>query len=541
MPLAAGSRIGPYEIVGPLGAGGMGEVYRARDAKLNREVAIKILPEAFAGDAERLARFNREAQSLAALNHPNIAAIYGMESPWAGSGQAHALVMELVEGDDLSALIHKSGALENQGAPRTAGIPLDDALPIARQIADALEAAHEQGIIHRDLKPANIKVRPDGTVKVLDFGLAKAMDPAGASGVDAMNSPTLTARATQMGMILGTAAYMAPEQAKGRAVDKRADIWAFGAVLFEMLSGARAFSGDDVSETLASVLKDQPAISALPANIPPHVRQLLRRCLQKDPRQRLRDIGDARLLLDEDAGVPVPTVQAVARRGWVVAVPWVIAVAAVAGALAMVLPRWRAPAAPAASSVRFVIPGPSGLQAREWSRTSPVLAADGSFVVYVTDRIYLRRVSEFASQELPGTANAVMPFLSPDGRWVAFYSDGKMKKISVSGGEPLEITEAAGDSPGGTFISNDRILFTSGWAKAALQTVSADGGQVTAASTLDVAAGERGHWWPHVLPDGRHVLFTVWYAATGLSASKIAVLDLDTGTHRVLFPGVLGK
>src|SRR5216110_3671474 len=239
MTLSAGTRLGPYEILSPLGAGGMGEVYRARDTKLNRDVAIKVLPDLFASDAERLARFTREAQTLASLNHPHIAAIYGLEE----SGGVRALVMELVDGEDLSQRIARGA------------IPVDDALPIAKQIADALEAAHEQGIIHRDLKPANIKVRNDGTVKVLDFGLAKAMDPAGASSADAMNSPTLTARATQLGMILGTAAYMAPEQARGKAVDKRADIWSFGVVVFEMLTGRRAFRGDDVSDVLAAVLR----------------------------------------------------------------------------------------------------------------------------------------------------------------------------------------------------------------------------------------------------------------------------------------------
>src|SRR5687767_10333586 len=284
MSLSPGTKIGPYEIVAPLGAGGMGEVYRARDARLSRDVAIKILPELFAQDPERLARFEREAKALAALNHPNIAAIYGLEG--------NALVMELVEGEDLSELI---GAAQ---ATPYVPLPLADTLSIARQIAEALEAAHEQGIVHRDLKPGNIKVRADGTVKVLDFGLAKAMDPGGASAVsNASNSPTLTARATQMGMIIGTAAYMSPEQAKGKAVDRRADIWAFGVVLYEMLTGRRAFDGEDVSTTLAAVLMKDPEWTALPASTPPAVVTLVQRCLERDPKQRLRDIGEARLLL----------------------------------------------------------------------------------------------------------------------------------------------------------------------------------------------------------------------------------------------------
>ncbi|MEO7158566.1 MAG: serine/threonine-protein kinase, partial [Vicinamibacterales bacterium] len=276
--LTPGSRLGPYEITAQIGEGGMGQVYRARDTKLNRDVAIKVLPESFANDADRLARFEREAQVLASLNHPNIAHIHGFED----SSGVGALVMELVEGHDLSELIARGP------------IPLVDALPIAKQIADALEAAHEQGIIHRDLKPANIKVRADGTVKVLDFGLAKALDPAAASSVEAMNSPTLTARGTVMGLIIGTAAYMAPEQARGKAVDRRADIWAFGVVLHEMLSGQRTFKGEDVSETLASVIKDEASWQALPADLPEPVQRLVRRCLEKDPRRRLRDIGEAR-------------------------------------------------------------------------------------------------------------------------------------------------------------------------------------------------------------------------------------------------------
>src|SRR5688572_5162415 len=277
-------RLGAYKILAPLGAGGMGEVYRATDTKLDRNVAIKILPEAFAQDAERLARFKREAKTLASLNHPNIAAIYGIEE----SEGARALVMELVEGDDLSVHIARGP------------IALADALPIAKQIAEALEAAHEQGIIHRDLKPANIKVRANGTVKVLDFGLAKAMEPAAGSMADAMSSSTLTSPAmTQAGMILGTAAYMSPEQARGQAVDKRTDIWAFGCVLYEMLTGRVAFAGETVSDTIAAILGREPDWSVIPATTPPIVRRLLQRGLEKDPKRRLRDIGDARVELDD--------------------------------------------------------------------------------------------------------------------------------------------------------------------------------------------------------------------------------------------------
>ena len=284
MPLPPGSRLGVFALIDLIGRGGMGEVYRARDTKLGRDVAIKILPEAFAHDADRLARFQREAKTLASLNHPNIAAIYGLEE----SAGMTALVMELVEGDDLSQQIARGA------------IPVDEALPIAKQIAEALEAAHEQGIIHRDLKPANIKVRSDGTVKVLDFGLAKAMEPTGAmSPVDSM-SPTITTPAmTQAGMILGTAAYMSPEQARGKAVDKRADIWAFGAVLFEMLTGRRAFQGEDITDTIVAVISKEPDWAALPSTTPAGLRRLLSRCLKKDAKARLRDIGEARVQVEE--------------------------------------------------------------------------------------------------------------------------------------------------------------------------------------------------------------------------------------------------
>src|SRR5471032_1604929 len=282
MTIQAGSRLGPYEVLSAIGAGGMGEVYRARDTKLNRDVAIKVLLPGVANDQDRLARFSREAQVLASLNHPNIAHIYGIED----ADGVKAMVLELVEGEDLAQRIERGA------------IPLDEALPIAKQIADALEAAHEQGIIHRDLKPANIKVRPDGTVKVLDFGLAKAMDPAGGLCANAMNSPTLSMHATQAGIILGTAAYMSPEQARGKAVDRRADIWAFGVVLFEMFTGQRAFAGDTITDIIAAVVTREPDLTALPAATPGAIRHLLMRCIEKDPKRRLRDIGEARFALE---------------------------------------------------------------------------------------------------------------------------------------------------------------------------------------------------------------------------------------------------
>src|SRR5437868_336380 len=287
MTLSSGVRLGSYTILSSLGSGGMGEVYRARDSKLGRDVAIKVLPELFANDGDRLARFEREAKVLASLNHPNIAQIYGVED----SGGGSALVMELVEGQTLAELLRASAGAR--------ALSVDDALPIAKQIAEALEAAHDQGVIHRDLKPANVKVRADGTVKVLDFGLAKALEPSVPSSASAMMSPTISIHGTQAGLILGTAAYMSPEQARGKPADRRADIWAFGVVLFEMLAGRRPFDDGDVSDTLAGILKSEPAWQALPGDTPFALSRLLRRCLQKDPRQRLQHIGDARLEIDE--------------------------------------------------------------------------------------------------------------------------------------------------------------------------------------------------------------------------------------------------
>src|SRR5688572_2957867 len=345
MTLEAGKRIGPYEVTGALGAGGMGEVYRARDARLNRDVALKVLPRNVTGDLDRLARFAREAQLLASLNHPHIAAIYGIEE----AGDTRALVLVLGEGRTLAERI-EAGAL-----------PPDEAIPIARQIAEALEAAHEQGIVHRDLKPANVKLRPDGTAKVLDFGLARALDPSAGEGMDTSLSPTLTARATQAGIVLGTAAYMAPEQAKGKPVDKRADIWAFGAVLFEMLTGQRLFSGETASEILAAVILKEPELDRLPASTPPLIRRLLARCLEKDPKRRLRDIGEARLILADptaELAAPQPAAEGIPRgaapRPWLAWLSVVLGLA-LAGALILLL---RGPGQPEAVVSRYDVQMP---------------------------------------------------------------------------------------------------------------------------------------------------------------------------------------
>ena len=464
----------------------MGQVWRARDTKLNRDVALKVLPDSFANDPDRLARLTREAQTLAALNHPNIASIYGIES--------HALVMELVEGEDLSQRIARGP------------VPLDEALPIAKQIAEALEAAHEQGIIHRDLKPANIKVRPDGTVKVLDFGLAKAMDPVGASGADAMNSPTLTAGATQMGVILGTAAYMSPEQARGKVIDKRADIWAFGVVLHEMLTGRRAFRGEDVSETLASVIKDTPDFSRLPASTPPPVRRLIERCLERDVKARLRDIGEARILLAN----PIESAASIAtrretRRAWM---PWTLAGTFALVAIGFAAVHFRE--GPTENRlIRFTVAPPE-----KSSIGYAVLSPDGKYLAFrVTEagglrRLWIRSLDSLTARPLEGTEQGDRPFWSPDSRFLGFFSGKQLKKIDVTGGPVQTVTDIGVDSAnGGAWSPDGTILYS--LTLGAIQRVAARGGQAQPLTTLDVAHHETRHYFPSLLPDGDHFTYVV--------------------------------
>lgn len=336
-------------------------------------------------------------------------------------------------------------------------------------------------------------------------------------------------------MIMGTAAYMSPEQARGKTVDKRSDIWAFGVVLYEMLTGTRLFAGETVSDVLAAVLTRDPDLEALPPATPRPLRQLLRRCLDRDPRQRLRDMGDARFMLTRnDADLATATPTAPAPRGFRARAPWLVAAAALGIALLVTISTGGRPTA--SPAVRFVVSAPDGRAASE-----PVLSNDGSFLVHAADRLYLRELSAFESRELPGTTGATQPFLSPNGKWVGFYADGKIKKVALAGGDPLVITDVVPNSPGAAFVTNERVLFSRTWNQSVLMSVSADGGAVTAVSTLNTAAKERGHWWPRPLPDGRHVLFTIWYAAAGLSASHVAVLDLQTGKHRVLFPGAMAQ
>jgi Tol biopolymer transport system component len=532
MSLDAGARLGPYEIVALLGAGGMGEVYRARDTKLNRDVAIKVLPDLFAADPERLARFTREAQTLASLNHPNIAQIYGIENlPPEGGSHVNALVMELVDGDDLSVLIARGAASAASPLLRP-GLPPAEVLSIAKQIVAALEAAHEQGIVHRDLKPANIKVRADGTVKVLDFGLAKAMSPEGGSATaEPMLSPTFTSPIglTQMGVVLGTAAYMAPEQAKGKAVDKRADIWAFGVVSYEMLTGSRIFEGESIPETLGLIFAREPDLGALPAGTPTQLRRLLARCLVKDPKQRLRDIGDARLMLEEKDEPPAaPAAAAVAvpprRRGLGAIVLVVVSLAAASAA-------WFAKPSTPSPTLRLSIALPPGEQVT----TVPAISADGRTIAYAagrtreTSRLYLRAIDSFAARPVDASLGAVHPFFSPEGRSVAFFASGKLWRALVAGGAPTSIAPAP-RTWGGTWAADGTIVYVPNL-NAGLWRVRADGGTPVQLTKPDGGAAGYAHAYPQRLPGTDEVLFSFWG-----QTFFTAVLSPKTGTWREATP-----
>jgi Tol biopolymer transport system component len=507
MSLSPGVRLGGYEITGPLGEGGMGVVYRATDSKLKREVAIKVLPEAFAADAERLARFEREAQLLAQLQHPNIASIYGLEE----SNGVRALVLELVEGEDLAERL-KRGPL-----------PIEEALAVARQIAEALETAHDKGIVHRDLKPGNVKLTLDGKVKVLDFGLAKAMDapPGSASAADLarsptlMNSPTMTAaHGTQLGVILGTAAYMSPEQARGGTVDKRADIWAFGVVLHEMLTGRQLFAADTVSDTLAGVLKNEIDLAKLPPATPPALQLLLRRCLERNPKSRLRDVGEARLALAAieagDAGeVPVaPATPVRTRRREVVA--WGLLAAALV-ALAATLGFARA----TRESPRVVRSSllPPEKASFDHEAGAMALSPDGRRIAFVArtgdggTMLWVRPLDALSAQPLAGTENATFPFWSPDSRFLGFFAGGKLRKIDANGG-PSQVLCPAASGRGGAWTRDGTILFTP-TATDPIFRVPAAGGTAVAVTTLDATGGETSHRFPEILPDGAHFLFLI--------------------------------
>jgi Tol biopolymer transport system component len=521
MALSAGSKLAHYDVIAAIGAGGMGEVYRARDTRLNRDVAIKVLPAHFSDDADRVARFTREAQTLAALNHPNIAAIYGVESPSTGSGQA-ALVMELIEGEDLSTQIARGP------------VPVREALAIARQVIDALEAAHDSGIVHRDLKPANIKVRDDGTVKVLDFGLAKAGDT-GEPGSNLANSPTMTARATQMGMILGTASYMSPEQARGRAVDKRTDVWAFGCVLYEMLTGRKVFDGEDVAEIISGVLKTEPDWTALPAGVPAHVRAVLIRCLVKDRKARIPDLAVVRYMLDGSlaSSETMTDGRVGSSRLWQLAAAVLLVATAVMG-----VAWYRTPAhAPEVTAFHVAPPDGTEFTAGSYSdATVPSLSPDGRMIAFTAAdaagqrRLWVRRMGSPTAERIAGTEGASFPFWSPDSRTIGYAITGKLMKVAVAGGVPSQICDLFPGivSRGGTWNRDNVIVFNNG--PTLLYRVSASGG--TAEPIGRLLTGEVGRQFPAFLPDGDHVLYS---GAEEPGGAGVYVLSLETGaTTRVI-------
>jgi len=513
--LTMGTRVGSHEITALIGAGGMGEVYRAHDTRLNRDVAIKVLPDAFTRDTDRLSRFKREAQVLASLNHPHIAAIYGLEE----SDGIRALVMELVEGDTLR-------------CPQPRAV----ALAYAKQIAEALEYAHERGVIHRDLKPANIKVTADGVVKLLDFGLAKAVDDQSWLLPDATHSPTLSLGATTAGVIVGTAAYMAPEQANGKPADRRADIWSFGAVLYEMLTGRQAFGGESVSDTLASVLKVEPDWTRLPADTPRGLRRLLGRCLTKDRKQRLQSIGDARIEIDESIAGVDAVVAAAPRTRATSAVAFAAAVVLAAvtlGAGWYISAARRGPERP----MHFSIEPPAGLSIPFAGVATP----DGSRIVFgatdqktQTNRLYVRDLDDPAFKPIAGTEGAYFPILSPDGRWVAFFDGAKLKKVPLGGGSPTVIVSSGGNC--GTWADDDTIYFCPAFG-AGISAVSASGGEPRVITKTDPNKGELWHGFPFALPGGKAVLFVIYTVENSFEEGKIAVVSLATGETRILMDG----
>jgi serine/threonine protein kinase/Tol biopolymer transport system component len=529
MPLTSGTKIGIYEINSLLGVGGMGEVYRSLDSKLGRQVALKVLPSGVAADADRLGRFSREAKLLAALNHPNIASIYGLED----SGATHALVMELVEGPTLADRI------------KLGPIPIDEALPVAKQICEALEYAHERGIVHRDLKPANVKVTPDDTVKVLDFGLAKALETEVAP-VDLGSSPTMSRMATQAGMILGTAAYMSPEQARGKPADRRADIWAFGCVFYEMLAGKMAFAGDTVSDTLAAILKEPPDWSLLPPNTPGRIRVLIQRCLQKDPRQRLQAIGDARISIDEVlAGAPEPQAAAKAEMAlplapaWLRLLPWGIAALLGAGLLFSLVNRGHPSHSSAPGSLQLSLPLPADRQLEVDNGPAFAVSPDGTRIAYIVQngaanagQLYVRELSKDAPVALEGIGLAAAPFFSPDSQWIGFFGDGKLRKVSVRGGSPIDLAAVSGFR-GGTWGTDDTIVYPDKFTSP-LYRVSAAGGTPQQVTHFDKARAETTHRWPQFLPGNKAVLFTASSNNNFFGQATVQVVSLDTGVSRVL-------
>jgi Tol biopolymer transport system component len=535
--LSAGTRLGPYEILSALGAGGMGEVYRARDTKLGRDVALKVLPESFTRDSDRVARFRREAQVLAALSHPHIGAIYGLEE---ANGQQF-LVLELIDGETLAHRIAKGP------------LPVDEAVAIAQEIAEALQAAHEKGITHRDLKPANIALTKDGHVKVLDFGLAKVSEAASGAALDLANSPTLTSPAmmTGVGVILGTAAYMSPEQAKGRSADKRTDIWAFGCVLFEMLTGKRAFDGEDVSDTLANVLKSAPNWAALPASVSTPVRTLLRQCLEKDRAQRMADMAVARFLLSDSASLL--STSATTRRdpapAWRRALPWALVATLTVGLIIVLVlwAPWRSTRPIEQPLIRLDVDLGPDVALAALGLGSITISPDGTRLAYAASvlggyaaslpggraRLFTRRLDQPQAAELGGAGLAASPFFSPDGLWIGFRTPGTLNKISVDGGAAVPLGDiptptafaGASWSPDGSIIVGARGLLR----------INDGGGTPTTVTQL--APGEFVHGFPHVLPGGKAVLFTAYRSMMDVDTASVEVVSLGNQRRKTLVRG----
>jgi Tol biopolymer transport system component len=535
--LSPGARVGPYEIVSPIGAGGMGEVYRARDAKLGRDVAIKVLPDVFVADPDRVARFEREAQVVASLNHPNIAIIHGFQE----SDGVRALVLELVEGETLGDVIARGP------------VPLSDALAIARQIADALEAAHDKGIVHRDLKPDNVKITPEGKIKVLDFGLAKMLEPEPARhpSFAGTMSPTLSIHATYGGVILGTAAYMSPEQARGKPVDRRTDIWSFGCVLFEMLTGKQTFEpGETISDAVAHILTREPHWNALPSDTPSHVRLLLRRCLQKDPQKRLPHIGLVRLELDEgpnriDGNEAVSTGLALQASRVRIALAIVALVAAVGIGVAATWVLMRTPPA-ALGQLRFsIVPTSTQPFTINGFVRNVTISPDGRHVVYVasgtgSNSLMVRALDQLEAVPLRGVTGVSSPFMSPDGRWIGFFAQaagGDLKKVSITGGPALTLGRYQGNPRGATWGADDTIVFATNDLSTGLLRVPAGGGEPKVLTKPDPSGGEQDHLFPSMLPGSRAVLFTIAPSDGIADNSQVAVLDLTTGQRRTVIRG----
>jgi eukaryotic-like serine/threonine-protein kinase len=530
MALSSGLRVGAYEVVRPIGAGGMGEVYLAHDTRLNRDVAIKVLPPQFTLDPDRLSRFTREAQLLASLNHPNIAAIYGLEESSLGdAGTLQALVLELVDGPTLAERIMR------------AAVPLDEALAIATQIADALQAAHEQGIVHRDLKPANIKLRADGRVKVLDFGLAKLTGPSERSSISSIADPgavhsptylpTISPAVTAFGVILGTAAYMSPEQARGRAADKRSDIWAFGCVLFEMLTGKRPFRADDVSGTVAAILERQPAWEQLPAATPTPILRLLRRCLEKNPGRRLHDIADARLEIDEALASPVEE-SSQGRAGSSIPIGIAIASTAVITAALVWILKPSAPPPAAMPAARFVVAPSEPLAENDGVL---VMSRDGRRIAYAAgppgrQRLFVREMEQFESRPLPETEGVVSAAFAPDGQSIAFIAERRLRTVSLAGGTPLTLRERV-DGAGLAWTRDQSILYNPGTATG-IWKISADGGEPSPMTKPGTKDNEQR--FPEVLPNGGGLLFS---ARGGVSDDQVYVESLATHERRQLLKG----